>query len=1845
MNFRRKSGALFLIAAAGLLHGANAEVVQYEFTDTLKKTKNVQATSAIDYLNPSGDISVTVSAGIDRKIRLTAIDSAGKTIATQTSGVVGPNDRVVANNKSYYGFVMALKLPGEGRYSVKAELLSSSNQVVQTDGYQVIVDTSPPTAGGISITSPYGGGIMADGLIAVSKADNTTGIASVSIPNILDNNSVKSIKYELIASDSGVAVKSGDSQYTENADSMDLRRTFFANTFNVPNGKYRLKFNINDIAGNISTLEREMYVNSVCPETPEFMGLYDPDSTSNFLDIPALKGFVGPTNGKNIVKNNPAKALYRVRKDQSRDFDPIWGGFFANMGVSKTVLAVDGEYAYLLMEGPVNELGNFPNESHRWTNTSTHACKSMVVPNAEIDPLQSAPEPLYTEAYIDGFGWGANTFYTKDRNVPADTKVSRLRFHIKAARGYDILVTQGKPSCVIPAGGVSCEMEVDYPFNTTDSTGVYSFNGNFKRASDGQLALSGNGRFFYWDKKSPTITSVSHAREVKEFVFYVNEPGTGSYGMGLNKGFIVAKNNLSGVVTEIAETGGRTTAGNDHTVTISYKALSDGEYTFSLRALDNYGNSVEQQVDGIYAIDSTPPVLNIVAGTSISTLDDVKINLSDALDKTPRITEVNLKGGASNENVFLTVRSLSSGNYALEYPVMFPSMKENEKYTLSIKAQDSQGNQVQKSVTFKYEPNQIALKGNSSKISIPAFEGDYVLEGGKKILETEKFTLKDGSNVVGVYDIFLTLRSDSEAPVRVNGVEVLPGETKTVIKDYNFGANESKIAFDIKPGAQFKKGVANILVSSSAPNSPIVVGEVTMWKPEIDITFPSRSIVQGIENYNVALRPETSTTCQLTTQESKAKAANNILAPICLVDFFSKPVGDSIQVDVANGVDLVGRMNQVGREGVSFALYVYDSKGKKNQVQSGIASVNSVSALGSVSLAATEDISNVVHSITDAGVRLKIQDGYKCSLTMNRDAAIQDAATRSSEQASNYCFVEWIKTPPGLVQDERSDTPYLRGVVSSEGVHPISWRVSLFTKTGAEIKLNEQSINLTAVNPPKPEILINSKSLVPDSENVLVVPMAGGYIGDVEIKSVRAALDLSIARGTEVLEQAKIEQSMGLSNNSTFRRLNADARNLWEVTKYKVAAAFTALPSVKQEVVYSVYAAPSESVKPVIKLDSDTAVNTSPMKVVVTMSDRGSTSSTYSPETMGKWKVRLVRVMTYNKREELAAPVAISETGEAVFNVDVGSLDSTALRFVAEAELESPVPGYKRVAESPQGAFVTISRGGEITSAISSRRTSGEAPFTNTFKLSIDERLDMRAVGDVAWEVSSDGGKSWVAHDVKNKSQRFMFVNVFDKGTHQVRAKVVNANSLKSKYSEPVEVIAYDKPKLVLTGAQAFYVGGTAKVTAALTLNGKPLNTGDAVVEWSVDNGETFNEGSTQFEIKQSEVSRVRLVARARSKEAPAEDMSGYSVVRKTVEFLKMKPPRVYVDGPIRVEKGKTYELAARVTPPYRDMDLSFDGEFTLPNGTVQKGTSIQYTPSDEDLASQTINVTYTAWAQGFREDGAESTYVFKTKVWEYVWPTFGLEIKRTAKVAPSEVTVKIRPIAFSGNLEEPTYSWTLPTKAVITDSSKATQRTFKILEDGVYEIGVVVKDARGHETVIKQDLAIAESAPYKVDLQYSGSNAINRAPLDVLLRPYVTGGHPLDRIDTRSFTVNGEKLDVAGHYGRITLNAGNHDVAFSIRSKMGEEAEAKVRISVKENTPPTCTLTQRETVGSWLFYASCKDEDGRMRSYEWTVDGEVKAVTGDRLTLNRVGDAKKPNVQLIGIDDAGGRSQPAALQ
>lgn len=55
------------------------------------------------------------------------------------------------------------------------------------------------------------------------------------------------------------------------------------------------------------------------------------------------------------------------------------------------------------------------------------------------------------------------------------------------------------------------------------------------------------------------------------------------------------------------------------------------------------------------------------------------------------------------------------------------------------------------------------------------------------------------------------------------------------------------------------------------------------------------------------------------------------------------------------------------------------------------------------------------------------------------------------------------------------------------------------------------------------------------------------------------------------------------------------------------------------------------------------------------------------------------------------------------------------------------------------------------------------------------------------------------------------------------------------------------------------------------------------------------------------------------------------------------------------------------------------------------------------------------------------------------------------------------------------------------------------------------------------------EPIPWDVKLSWSGDNDANRAPLGVLIRPSITGGHPKDQILSKTFSLNGETLSSSG--------------------------------------------------------------------------------------------------------------------
>ncbi len=558
-------------------------------------------------------------------------------------------------------------------------------------------------------------------------------------------------------------------------------------------------------------------------------------------------------------------------------------------------------------------------------------------------------------------------------------------------------------------------------------------------------------------------------------------------------------------------------------------------------------------------------------------------------------------------------------------------------------------------------------------------------------------------------------------------------------------------------------------------------------------------------------------------------------------------------------------------------------------------------------------------------------------------------------------------------------------------------------------------------------------------------------------------------------------------------------------------------------------------------------------------------------------------------------------------------------------------------------AFLTVLRGGAIGAGVEARKLSGEAPFTAVFKLSLDDRQDLRATGQVVWETSKDDGKTWEQF-IPEDRYKYQLVKTFDKGEYQVRAKVVNVNSGAEKYTEAVSVVAYDKPDIAVIGPTTLFVGSEGKYTANLTLNDEPISGGNAIVEWSTDGGKTYAQTGDSITLSSDEETRYRLWARVRSATAPADDGYAYEVAKTAVDFRAVKAPRPYVTGPRVIETGKKYVFKAETSLPYRGMDVKLNGFFTLPDGSIVQGDTAEYEPSDTDLNQATVETKYTTWIEGYRDQGAEASHSLRSRVWQYVWPSFGMQVRKNADVAPATITASVRPIAFNGKLEEPTYEWELPEGAVIQDQRQDIVRSFVINEPGDYNIKVTVRDARGHETVIEQPLKIGQAAPYAIDLQYSGSNKYEREPLDVLLRPYISGGHPRDRISTRVYSVDGTPLESSGYYGRATLGAGEHSIKLKITSEMGHEAEGEVNINVAENKLPACSLSSRETVGSWIVYANCEDTDGRMKSYEWTIAGELQSISSDRVTISKGTYETMPTISLVGVDDSGGKSEAVTM-
>ena len=1823
---------------------ANADIVEYSFISPDGEARSVGPSST--YVNPVGEMVFAVSAGIDRRVKVDLLDEAGNIAGTQTSSLLGAEDRITVDGNSYYGAFLKLDAPPDGSYTLRSEIISSDENVVSFDEYPMEVSTTAPRFDTIApLRKGYNQVISGD----LWKLGSNSGGSpqTLRIQGIESSLPIESVKLRLYRED-GSLYRDELLNLSEGESYVDHRvnqQSFFpeSNLDEV----FSLKVVITDKAGNESVSEpQNVMMDNYGGQPNRPFAVYDPNASGSV--VPGKVGFVSYSDNM-VVNANPIELVYRIEKTNWHEYH--LGGLITvnDLGETKKI-AEDDKYVYVNFVVPY--AGSYNSNFVRWTTFGVWGLNSIYYQASLSDESLMGPSITSSEILYSDIGWGSS-----NRRVPTSAlpvSLSGIRVNVKE-RNYDQYVNLYN-DCVIPAGETSCTIS----YNRELQAGTYGYTRKDYSVSNAEGSLSDPARFGTVSWNASTPPSITYTLSGETLYSEVTQKYSGDNNNPVDLASVWLESNGS----TLSASGGKLYEIDElHAFEWDLSSLAEGEHEIYVHATERHG--LETVAGPItYIADRSSPEVEIMGTNegSITSLDEIQLTISDNDDATPS-TSVVLEGGPAHEQVNLTLRPIGGNQYQLEYPVMFPTMKAGEEYQLTVEAIDSAGNTGIDKVVFSYNPPQVSIADTSDgPIMLPAVAQKMLRQDGGDAVRSQPLTLSDGAMVVGTYDVHATLRSDSDMPLIINGVRVEPGDTQEIMGQHDFSSSGGRLSIPVYPAEDGVVGQASILVSTTAPNAPVLVAEIQTWQGAAELQASSWDVRQVVDPVNVTAVPAAGTHCAFTVNESEARAADAITNPKCYVEWKALP-DETQPVEGVNKPTLAGQAATIGPQPVTYSLWLFSGDGTKIKVGEGSQNLNVLSALGAVSYAPDGDYSAIERVIGELDLRLDKASGVNCRLTFDREEARYDASLRSYDASIRTCLFEWTLIPEGLSQREEISDPALFGALPSNGDHDLGWRITTFSQAGEEVLIAREMTTLTAIDPVAPSIELDSEFLLEGSR--YVVPMDTPYLGDARIEGVRTDMEIRVQRGAEVLEDEIYAPGWGTTHQQT-RRLRQDNVPVWTETEHSVTATYTRVPDITATGTYTAIAAPSMNVRPEVIVESDQVLDTEPLAVEVQMRDLLDREAGYDSATMGEWEIRLINQVTITETEPMTDFQAIDGEGNAHFSVDLETLESRSLRLMAEARLVSPVDGYERT-EMARPVFLSILIGGALEGEITSRSFSGEAPLNTMFQLALEDRMNQQAAGEVVWELSTDGGVSWEAYSGEER-RPMMFYRVFDEGTYLIRATVENAFSGVKTATEAVEVVAYTTPELEILGPEVLFVGdsatfeaqasvptgddaetvsdseGTAADAETTLREGMRLATPEEVqVEWSIDGGQSWEFEGPTLTLQRDTAERIPLRARVRSATAPDEDRYAYEMMRHTIDFRDVKAAYVRVRTNSLMEAGKPYTVNSWSRLPYRGMDYTMKGFFTLPDGSTVDAEEIEYTPTGVDAEAGMINLTYTGWIEGYRAE-TENSYTQRVRVWDYVWPRFNMLERLSAEVAPADVTLTVRHSGGTKRLEEPEYTWELPEGVTAVEARGDATRMFRIEEAGTHRIKVTVRDARGNVEVVEHDIVLGEPDPYEINLRYLPSNDQEREPLYVRMRPTIRGGHPRDRVSETRFLVNGEVVAEGDLFAGVTLYEGRHDLAFEIVSDFGVEASKSLSLMVNDNQLPTCELERSESDSSWIYLATCEDTDGRVRSYEWTVDGELSGQSSNRLSIIKRHYEAEPSISVIGFDDAGEASAPAGL-
>lgn len=1840
------------IAASASIH---AEVLQYTFKDAAGTQKYVSAANG--FLNAKSTFTVLVSAGLDRKIRVILRKPDGTLVGSVTGSVVGSSDKIEVDGKTYYGSAITISKPADGEYELEAITLSTSDAVVSNEKVKLTFDSVAPKLTDWSWSFPYGRGLAPDGLPIFSITESEH--LSLAVADI---NDVTKASYQTFEHTEGglkkysqgvLAVASPENTLMLGTGSMN---SVTASMIPRARGKVSITFTAEDKAGNQSAKTLDFWNNSACGTGPEAVAIYDSSYTGpGYLGVAGFKSLVGVSSTP--ISTNPSRVMFKISNTEvkSTPEGAVFGGSAINVQ-EYTEVKNEGGYTYFIVKENVSENGNMNWNIVGWSNESSYRCYPFKVINPVISPDAMIPVPGLVTPYIEGYGWLPTSFSTTNKTLARDLTISKIKAYVEP-RPYSQVASFQIGTCTVAPGEDNCVLEKDVPFNKTGTTGKYHTRPYVYKETDKLVKVySTTPMYWDWDAADPVIERLDlHDPQAKQVVFTASKMNAGDNNgrVKMASGGIVAKNQSG---ESISITGSMVTTNTMSEFTTSYKALKTGKwdiYGWAKDASSNYGEKLLFSVDN----DGGSPTVKIESTSSkISSLDQIQITVADDKTERPKITQIKLEGGPAGNVVYLAAVEKSKNLYNLEYPVIFPS--SGSAYKVTVTAQDESGNEGTTSYSFQYDPPTTSL--SEEGFSIPSVGGyAWAHTNGKLPFTSNQLTDSEGNPLNGRYALTGTLRADSTSgPISVNGVVLNPGETKE-LGSYDFTQTNGLLSLPVYAYKNGSAGTANLLITSGAPGASVVVGSFKVWSPRVTVN-PSRTVLTGralLDTFSVGLRDD-SGKCEWRPKDEvdSISSVDIISSPAC---FNSALINGLEYYEGKDYSTLYSRIPQIASTNLPPGVFngakikgtYLNASGLKQQVvidlpiQSEGLTLVSKDASDAIKFGEDNSTISIYRSIQSVDQSLIQTSGPSCSrLTGNEEEAIASGLKMDPKKgiASVACYFKWTSTPPGMdTKDNEQQGFAISGTIPELGVFPIAWELVAYTPLGKSVPvvLSRQAMSVEVVNPPPPAIEIqSSRSISADlftvqkkPTNIGVVNIIGQADGAVVYKVLRAGT--VIADTSDKADYAK--------KTATYR-LNSDTQaKLWAGQSYTLQASYVKLPEIVGTREIRTVTVPDDDMSMKVTTDVNKALSSDTIPVSVGFYNKSNVNTAYSVEDAGEWSVRLVDVKSAKNRLPLSSWVPVSSDGTATIDLPLGLNAGDMMHIGSEGVLASKLDGFEMSKTSANTMTLTVLDASPVEGDLKSYKVTGVAPLSvSTSIVSTQKNL----ISEVQWQISHNDGASWAPIEGAPTVASKMLSNTYDAGVHQVRAKLKNRYSGVESYSSTLQIQAFHVPDARLIDGPAVMLVGQSGEKHVTNREGTPLSDSDNVVfEWSTDRGETWVKKTNKFLFDQtSEIGNYPLWARMRYATSPAEDSYAYKIVKTMVSVRKTAKVTVGLTGTTQPEVNKSNIYTATVKLPYSNMQGKLVGRFTLPDGSTVDGFTLDYRPTEVPTGSQVI--AFDAWIEGYEADSKRSVSK-KLRAWEYAWPVFSLrQIQDPSSYAPTSLDLRVENLGSLNRIEGLTYAWDLPESDTFISipSRLDTRRVAKVTEPGTYPVKVTVTDDRGNITVLEENLVIAEAPPWIIDMAWTGSNPNNRAILDIRTKPQITRGHKYDSITGYTYKVNGIEAGTSTRYTNLSLTEpGRYVLSLDLTTELGFGGYGSTIIDVVENKKPECSLDVKQTSTAYVVTSKCTDPDGKMASYEWLINGELQSIRGSSISISKRTYPSQPQIQLTGIDDSGGRSEP----